>query len=98
MPSLVVKDAIVDRIRMKMGRRPDSGGDYDLGASVFVHWNGDTVIVYIDTSGAPLSKRGYRKIPGSAPMQETLAAGCIDAMEWEGNSPFFAPMCEQFCG
>ena len=93
MPSLVVKDAIVDRIRMKTGRRPDSGGDYDLGASVFVHWNGDTVIVYIDTSGAPLSKRGYRKIPGSAPMQETLAAGCIDAMEWEGNAPFFAPMC-----
>ena len=93
MPSLVVKDAIVDRIRMKTGRRPDSGGDYDLGASIFVHWNGDTVIVYIDTSGAPLSKRGYRKIPGSAPMQETLAAGCIDAMEWDGTSPFFAPMC-----
>ena len=27
MPSLVVKDAVVDRIRMKTGRRPDSGGD-----------------------------------------------------------------------
>ena len=93
MPSLVVKDAIVDRIRMKMGRRPDSGGDYDMGACVFVHWTGDTSIVYIDTSGAPLSKRGYRKIPGSAPMQETLAAACIDAMEWDGTSPFISPMC-----
>ena len=93
MPSLVVKDAIVDRIRMKTGRRPDSGGDYDRGACVFVHWTGDTSIVYIDTSGAPLSKRGYRKIPGSAPMQETLAAACIDAMEWDGTSPFFSPMC-----
>ena len=93
LPSLVVKDAIVDRIRMKVGRRPDSGGDYDLGACVFVHWNGDVAIVYIDTSGAPLSKRGYRKIPGSAPMQETLAAACIDAMEWDGTSPFISPMC-----
>ena len=93
MPSLVVKDAIVDRIRMKTGRRPDSGGDYDRGACVFVHWTGDTSIVYIDTSGAPLSKRGYRKIPGSAPMQETLAAACIDAMEWDGTSPFVSPMC-----
>lgn len=93
MPSLVVKDAIVDRIRMKIGRRPDSGGDYDLGACVFVHWAGDTAIVYIDTSGAPLSKRGYRKIPGSAPMQETLAAACIDAMEWDGTTPFISPMC-----
>ena len=93
LPSLVVKDAIVDKIRMKTGRRPDSGGDYDLGASVFVHWVNETAIVYLDTSGAPLSKRGYRKIPGSAPMQETLAAACIDAMEWDGTSPFISPMC-----
>ncbi len=93
LPSLVVKDAIVDKIRMKMGRRPDSGGDYERGASVFVHWHDDTAIVYIDTSGAPLSKRSYRKIPGSAPMQETLAAACIDAMEWDGTSPFISPMC-----
>ena len=93
LPSLVVKDAVVDRIRMKTGRRPDSGGDYDRGACVFLHWVGDTAIVYIDTSGAPLSKRGYRRIPGSAPMQETLAAACIDAMEWDGTTPFVSPMC-----
>ena len=93
LPSLVVKDAVVDKIRMKLGRRPNSGGDYDRGASVFLHWAGDTAIVYIDTSGAPLSKRGYRKIPGSAPMQETLAAACIDAMEWDGKAPFISPMC-----
>ena len=93
LPSLVVKDAVVDKIRMKVGRRPDSGGDYERGASVFVHWHDDTAIVYLDTSGAPLSKRGYRKIPGSAPMQETLAAACIDAMEWDGTAPFISPMC-----
>lgn len=93
LPSLVLKDAVVDRIRSKLGRRPDSGGDYDRGASVFLHWNEDTAIIYLDTSGAPLSKRGYRKIPGSAPMQETLAAACIDAMEWNGTSPFISPMC-----
>ena len=93
LPSLVLKDAIVDKIRMKCGRRPDSGGDCERGASVFLHWNGDTAIVYIDTSGVPLSKRGYRKIPGSAPMQETLAAACLDAMGWKGDSPFISPMC-----
>ena len=26
-------------------------------------------------------------------MQETLAAACIDAMEWNGTSPFILPMC-----
>lgn len=93
LPSLVTKDAIVDRIRSKCNRRPDSGPDYDRGAAVFLHWDKQRVIVYLDTSGAPLSKRGYRKIPGSAPMQETLAAACIDAMKWNRKTPFIAPMC-----
>ena len=93
LPALVTKDAIADKIRNQMGRRPDSGPDYDLGAAVFVHWEDRQVIVYLDTSGTPLSKRGYRKIPGSAPMQETLAAACIDALKWDRKTPFISPMC-----
>lgn len=93
LPSLVTKDAIADRMRLKCGRRPDSGPDYDAGAAVFVHWDRQRVIVYLDTSGTPLCKRGYRRIPGSAPMQETLAAACIDAMKWNRRTPFISPMC-----
>jgi len=93
LPSLVTKDAIADRMRAKCGRRPDSGPDYDRGCAVFLHWEKNRVIVYLDTSGTPLSKRGYRKIPGSAPMQETLAAACIDALKWNRKTPFLAPMC-----
>ena len=80
-------------MRAKCGRRPDSGSDYDAGAAVFVHWEDQRAIIYLDTSGSPLSKRGYRKIPGSAPMQETLAAACIDAMKWNRKTPFISPMC-----
>ncbi|MCQ2395365.1 MAG: THUMP domain-containing protein, partial [Kiritimatiellae bacterium] len=92
LPSLYTKDAIADRMREKCQRRPDSGGE-NKGAAVFVYWEKDEVIVYLDTSGEPLSKRGYRKIPGSAPMQETLAAACIMAMGWKGKTPFLSPMC-----
>ena len=91
-PSLYTKDAIADRMREKCQRRPDSGGE-NRGAAVFVYWEKDEAIVYLDTSGEPLSKRGYRKIPGSAPMQETLAAACIMAMKWNRKSPFLSPMC-----
>ena len=91
-PSLYTKDAIVDRIRDKCHRRPDSGRE-NLGAAVFVYWERNEIIVYLDTSGEPLSKRGYRRIPGSAPMQETLAAACIMAMGWNGKTPFVSPMC-----
>ncbi len=92
LPSLYTKDAIADRMREKCQRRPDSGGE-NKGAAVFVYWERDEVIIYLDTSGEPLSKRGYRKIPGSAPMQETLAAACIMALHWDRKSPFISPMC-----
>ena len=92
LPTLYTKDAIADRMREKCQRRPDSGGE-NKGAAVFVYWERDQVIIYLDTSGEPLSKRGYRRIPGSAPMQETLAAACLMAMEWNGKKPFLSPMC-----
>ena len=91
-PSLYTKDAIADRMREKCQRRPDSGGE-NRGAAVFVYWEKDEAIIYLDTSGEPLSKRGYRRIPGSAPMQETLAAACIMATGWNRRSPFLSPMC-----
>ena len=91
-PSLYTKDAICDRMREKCQRRPDSGGE-NRGAAVFVYWEKDEAIIYLDTSGEPLSKRGYRRIPGSAPMQETLAAACIMAMRWDRKTPFLSPMC-----
>ena len=86
------KDAIVDRIRKKRGKRPDSGPDQDR-AVVNLYWKDDQCSVYIDTSGEPLSRRGYRKIPMAAPMQETLAAAVILATGWNGSGHFVNPMC-----
>ncbi len=86
------KDAIVDRIRNQCGQRPDSGNER-AGAVVFLYWNQDDVKVYLDTSGESLSRRGYRKIPMKAPMQETLAAAVVMATGWNGEGAFVNPMC-----
>ncbi|MDD5171131.1 MAG: class I SAM-dependent RNA methyltransferase, partial [Syntrophales bacterium] len=86
------KDAIVDRLREKTGQRPDSGPER-TGTVVHVYWKDDHVRVFFDTSGEPLSRRGYRKIPLRAPMQETLAAGVIKATGWRGDGHFVNPMC-----
>jgi 23S rRNA G2445 N2-methylase RlmL len=86
------KDAIVDRLMERCGVRPDSGPDRDR-AVVHVRWKGTGVLVYMDTSGEPLSRRGYRKIPLAAPMQETLAAAVILATGWNGRKSFVNPMC-----
>ncbi|MEW6054325.1 MAG: class I SAM-dependent RNA methyltransferase [Nitrospirota bacterium] len=86
------KDAIVDRIRNKRGQRPDSGSDQNRTV-VNLYWKDDACSVYFDTSGEPLCRRGYRKIPMSAPMQETLAAAVIQATGWSGKGQFINPMC-----
>lgn len=86
------KDAIVDRIREICGKRPDSGPDQDRTV-VNLYWKGDNCSLYFDTSGEPLSRRGYRMIPLTAPLQETLASALIRATGWNGNSHFINPMC-----
>lgn len=87
-----VKDAIVDRIKEKKGIRPDSGPD-KRRAVVHLHWIDKEVKVYLDCSGETLSRHGYRKHPGLAPMQENLAAAVILATEWEKGAAFVNPMC-----
>jgi len=86
------KDAIVDRFQQRVGKRPDSGPERN-GAVVHLYWKASRCLVYFDTSGEPLSKRGYRKIPLEAPMQETLAAAVVLATEWKGEENFVNPMC-----
>jgi putative N6-adenine-specific DNA methylase len=86
------KDAIVDRIRKKTGQRPDSGPDTSR-AVVFLYWKDSQCSIYLDTSGDPLMRRGYRRIPFKAPMQETLAAAVIEASAWLHDDNFINPMC-----
>ena len=86
------KDAVVDRMRELKGRRPDSGPDRNA-AVVHLHWAGERVWLYLDTSGEPLSRRGYRKIPLEAPMQETLAAAVLLTAGWKGEGNLVNPMC-----
>lgn len=87
-----IKDAIVDRIKSVRGRRPDSGSERDRTV-VHLFWKNEMGLLFVDTSGEPLSRRGYRKIPLKAPMQETLAAGVVLATGWKGSGNFINPMC-----
>lgn len=90
--NLRCKDAIVDRMRNKTGRRPDSGPRTDR-AVVFLYWHDSTAMIYLDTSGTALSDRGYRLHPAKAPLRETLAAAIVMATVWEPGQAFVNPMC-----
>ena len=90
--NLRVKDAIVDRMREKTGKRPNTGAELS-GAVIHLFWKNESAEVFIDTSGDSLARHGYRKIPGRAPMLEALASATILATRWDKASPFVNPMC-----
>ena len=90
--TLRCKDAIVDRFMKKYGSRPDTGSSKQ-GAVVFLYWHDNRCSLYLDTSGEPLSRRGYRTVPLAAPLQETLAAAVIMTTRWNGSDVFINPMC-----
>lgn len=92
MPTLRIKDAVADRMVERCGKRPNSGSDKS-GAAVFYIWHQRSLRIFIDTTGEPLSRRGYRLLPGEAPMQEPLAAACDLATGWDKKSTFVFPMC-----
>ena len=91
--TLKIKDAIVDSIRRKTKRRPDVDRDNPL-YSLVVFVDEKKVQIFLNSSGNPLSKRGYRseKIHKAA-LNEALAAGIILLSGWEREQCFFDPMC-----
>lgn len=90
--NLRVKDAVVDRMRDKTGKRPSTGSELS-GVVIYLFWKHDEAEIFLDTSGETLAKHGYRKLPGKAPMLEALAAATILSTQWDRRSPFINPMC-----
>jgi len=86
------KDAIVDRFRDNVGRRPSVElSDPDIRINIYIYQN--ECRLAIDSSGDPLFKRGYRKKTGKAPLNEVLAAGLVLQSEWDKKSSFVDAMC-----
>jgi putative N6-adenine-specific DNA methylase len=90
--ALKTKDAIVDRIREACGSRPNvDAANPDVRINVHILKTHCTVS--LDSSGAPLDRRGYRLERTEAPLRETLAAAVIALTGWDGSIPLADPMC-----
>ncbi|RYF42374.1 MAG: class I SAM-dependent RNA methyltransferase, partial [Comamonadaceae bacterium] len=90
--ALKIKDAVADRFRHKSGVRPDVDTQWP-DVRIYAHLTTDTATLYIDTSGEPLFKRGWREDKGDAPLKETLAAAMLAASGWDGSTPLYDPCC-----
>lgn len=90
--TLRTKDAICDRMRADCGVRP-SVDKRAPDVRVHVHLTEREATIYLDTSGDPLFKRGYRRDADEAPLRENLAAGLIALSRWRPGQTLLDPMC-----
>lgn len=97
--TLRIKDAVADRFRQVSGVRP-SIDTHAPDVRLHAHLAPDTATLYIDTSGEPLFKRGWRQDKGDAPLKETLAAAMLAASGWwqpatrsVQDVPLYDPCC-----
>jgi len=99
--ALKIKDAICDRFRAKRGERPSVDTTWP-DVRIHAHLTTDGLTLYLDTSGEPLFKRGWREDKGDAPLKETLAAAMIAATGWDAcaEQPLDAigPLYDPCCG
>jgi putative N6-adenine-specific DNA methylase len=89
--SLKVKDAVCDRFREVAGSRPDVEGR-EPQAPILLYLNKEEYSLYLDLTGAPLNRRGYRLQPAQAPLNENLAAGLLRLAGWTPDQPLLDPM------
>ena len=92
--TLKIKDAVCDHFRTIVGRRPDVNTQTpDIRVHAFL--SADTVTLYLDTSGEPLYKRGFKSAAVEAPLKENLAAGILRLTGWK---PGEEALCDPMCG
>jgi putative N6-adenine-specific DNA methylase len=90
--TLLVKDAVCDCFREHCSERPSVDTvDPDVRIHVFIEDN--KLMLYLDTSGDALFKRGVRQHTNIAPLRENLAAGILRLMNWQPGTPLLDPMC-----
>lgn len=90
--ALKTKDAIVDQIRGKSGKRPSVSKE-DADVRIFLYIIKDRAAVYLDMAGDALHRRGYRTQAGDAPLKETLASAMLSLSGWDRKTPLLDPMC-----
>ena len=90
--ALRTKDAVCDAFRAVLGKRPSvDTANPDMRIHLFL--DDREAMLYLDTSGEPLYKRGLKRAKIEAPLKENLAAGILMLAGWKPEEPLFDPMC-----
>jgi len=95
--ALRIKDGVCDMLRDATGERP-SVDTRRPDLQLVLHLGAERATLYVDSSGEPLFKRGWRVDKGDAPLKETLAAAMLAAAGWRGTSEAGGALHDPCCG
>jgi len=90
--TLKIKDAVCDKFRKLYGERP-SVDTHTPDIRIHAFLEESHMMLYVDTSGDTLFKRGIRQHTNIAPLRENLAAGILQLAGWMPGIPLLDPMC-----
>lgn len=86
--------AIGERLaKYGLGLPADDGDDARARQTVYARFENDVCETSLDSSGAPLYRRGYKTHITQAPLRETLAAALLRASGIERCDTLVDPMC-----
>lgn len=87
----IIKKAVVESLRAayRVEKLPETGVKYQIQFLIMK----DKVSVMLDTTGAGLHKRGYRKNSTEAPIKETLAAVLAKLSRVRPDGTVYDPFC-----
>ena len=93
----LAKDAVVDKFRDLLGKRPDVDA---TGPNIALHIliKEKTVTVSLNLSGESLHRRGYRLGYGAAPLKENLAAAVLIRANWPALAKDQQALVDPMCG
>jgi putative N6-adenine-specific DNA methylase len=87
----IVKKAVVEKMKEKY--KTSWFQENGPRCKVEVGLLKDRATLTLDTSGAGLHKRGYRRLTGTAPLRETLAAALVLLSKWPADKVLADPFC-----
>lgn len=87
----IIKKAVVERLKTVYRKDwlPEDGAKHQIQFSLL----NDRCEIFIDTTGEPLFKRGYKLEQNEASIRETLAASIVKLTRWRGREDLIDPFC-----
>jgi putative N6-adenine-specific DNA methylase len=87
-----IDERVAEAIATRLGGPVIAADGEEEVALVHARFERDEATLSLDTSGAPLHRRGYRLATAKAPLREDLARALVITSRWDRRSPLVDPM------